>query len=215
MAGGSVTNTIRGLAEGFGVSCGLLGAYGDDEQGRLLVTNMSLSGVDVSRLRKKKGAATGRCVCLVDASSGGRTMRPCFSNAATIRADELTREDFRGSKWLVVRFGMFSLGVTKAAIKIAKQEGLSVSMDLASFETVRDHRKSLVALLESGDIDLCFANEDEARELVRNAAAADPYDDHGQLTGAALAFMGEKCKWAVVTLGPNGCVAKRGAEIGE
>lgn len=37
-------------------------------------------------------------------------------------------------QWLVLRFGMFNLEVIQAAIRIAKQEGLSVSMDLASFE---------------------------------------------------------------------------------
>ncbi|KAK2656990.1 hypothetical protein Ddye_010042 [Dipteronia dyeriana] len=204
MAGGSVSNTIRGLSAGFGVSCGLVGAYGDDEQGRLYVANMSSSGVDVSRLRAKK-EPTGRCVVLVEASSGRRTPRPCFSNVATLQAEELNREDFKGSKWLVVRFGIYSLEITKAAIKIAKQEGVSVSMDLASFVTVRDYRRSLVELLESGDIDLCFGNEDEALELVRD-------HDHDPIPGDALEFLGEKCKWAVVTLGPNGCMAKHGGE---
>ncbi|KAK3224334.1 hypothetical protein Dsin_011359 [Dipteronia sinensis] len=206
MAGGSVSNTIRGLSAGFGVSCGLVGAYGEDEQGRLYVANMRSSGVDVSRLRAKKGP-TGRCVVLVEASSGSRTPRPCFSNVATLQAEELNREDFKGSKWLVVRFGIYSLEITKAAIKIAKQEGVSVSMDLASFQTVRDYRQSLVELLESGDIDLCFGNEDEARELVR-----DHDHDHDPIPGDALEFLGKKCKWAVVTLGPNGCMAKHGEE---
>lgn len=34
-------------------------------------------------------------------------------------------------------------------------------------QMVRNFRTSLLELLESGDIDLCFANEDEAAELVR------------------------------------------------
>lgn len=55
IAGGSVANTIRGLRSGFGISSGIIGAYGDDEQGQLFVQNMSLNGVDISRLRKKKG----------------------------------------------------------------------------------------------------------------------------------------------------------------
>jgi sugar/nucleoside kinase (ribokinase family) len=55
MAGGSVANTIRGLSSGFGISSGIIGACGDDEQGQLFVNNMSSNGVDLSRLRKKKG----------------------------------------------------------------------------------------------------------------------------------------------------------------
>lgn len=34
-------------------------------------------------------------------------------------------------------------------------------------QMVRNYRDSLLELLDSGNIDLCFANEDEAAELVR------------------------------------------------
>lgn len=34
-------------------------------------------------------------------------------------------------------------------------------------QMVRDYRSHLIDLLESGSIDLCFANEDEAKELIR------------------------------------------------
>ncbi|EOY14805.1 PfkB-like carbohydrate kinase family protein isoform 3 [Theobroma cacao] len=135
MAGGSVANTIRGLSSGLGVNCGMIGAFGDDEQGQLFVSNMSISGVNISRLRKKNGP-TAQCVCLVDAL-GNRTMRPCLSTAVKVQADELTQEDFSGSKWLVLRYGIFNLEVIQAAIQFAKQEGVSVSLDLASFEIVR------------------------------------------------------------------------------
>jgi sugar/nucleoside kinase (ribokinase family) len=55
IAGGSVANTLRGLSVGFGISTGIIGACGDDHQGILFVNNMSFSGVDLTRLRAKKG----------------------------------------------------------------------------------------------------------------------------------------------------------------
>lgn len=55
LAGGSVANTIRGLSRGFGISTGIIGAYGDDHQGQLFLTNMTFNSVDLSRLRQKKG----------------------------------------------------------------------------------------------------------------------------------------------------------------
>ncbi|KAJ8501286.1 hypothetical protein OPV22_011838 [Ensete ventricosum] len=203
IAGGSVANTIRGMAAGFGVSSGIIGACGDDEQGRLFINNMSFSGVDLSRLRMKNGS-TGQCACLVDAD-GNRTMRPCLSSAVKLQADELKREDLRGAKWLILRYAFINLEQIKVAIRIAKQEGVSVSMDLASFEMVRDYRSHLIDLLESGNIDLCFANEDEAKELISREAKVDPE--------AALCFLAKHCKWAVVTLGPRGCIAKHGNEV--
>jgi hypothetical protein len=37
-------------------------------------------------------------------------------------------------QWLVVRYAQQNLGQIVEAIRVAKQEGLSVSLDLASFE---------------------------------------------------------------------------------
>ncbi|XP_010254785.1 PREDICTED: uncharacterized protein LOC104595654 isoform X2 [Nelumbo nucifera] len=203
IAGGSVANTIRGLTAGFGITSGIIGAYADDEQGRLFVHNMTYNGVNLSGLKMKQGP-TAQCVCLVDAF-GNRTMRPCLSNAVKLQADELTREDFRDSKWLVMRYAVHNLEVIRAAIRIAKQEGVCISLDLASFEMVRNFKSPLLELLESGDIDLCFANEDEAKELLRGEQNTDPE--------AALNFLAKHCQWAVVTLGSNGCIAKHGKEL--
>ena len=66
MAGGSVANTVRGLSVGFGVATGIIGAYGDDEQGQLFVSNMGFSGVSISRLRKKKGYTGQVCFFLLN-----------------------------------------------------------------------------------------------------------------------------------------------------
>ncbi|CAO2830483.1 unnamed protein product [Amaranthus hypochondriacus] len=202
LGGGSVANTIRGLSSCFGVTSGLVGACGDDEQGQLFIRNMNSKDVDLSRLMTKKGA-TAQCVCLVDAV-GNRTMRPCLAQAVRLKADELIDENFRGSKWLVMRFAAINLELIHAAVRIAKRDGLLVSLDLASFEMVRNHKSALVELLESGDIDLCFANEDEALEVVRGKQDTSPE--------AALEYLATHCQWAVVTLGSKGCIAKHGKE---
>ncbi|KAE8732392.1 hypothetical protein F3Y22_tig00002226pilonHSYRG00022 [Hibiscus syriacus] len=55
------------------------------------------------------------------------------------------------------------------------------------------------------DIELCFANEDEVTELLRGEKNADPE--------AALGYLSKYCRWAVVTLGANGCIARHGQEI--
>lgn len=65
IAGGSVANTIRGLAAGFGVTCGIIGACGDDEQGRLFIDNMNLYNVDIARLRLKIGPTAQVSIALL------------------------------------------------------------------------------------------------------------------------------------------------------
>ncbi|XP_074269122.1 uncharacterized protein LOC141592388 isoform X1 [Silene latifolia] len=203
LGGGSVANTIRGLSACFGISSGLVGACGDDPQGKLFIDNMNSKGVDLSRMRTKKGD-TAQCVCLVD-HVGNRTMRPCLAQAVRLKAEELVEDNFRGSKWLVMRFAAINLELIHAAVRIAKRDGLLVSLDLASFEMIRSNKSALVELLESGDIDLCFANEDEAMEVVRGRHDTSPED--------ALDYLATHCQWAVVTLGPKGCIAKHGKEV--
>ena len=43
--------------------------------------------------------------------------------------------------------------------------------------------------------------------LCRDEQNADPE--------VALEFLAKHCQWAVVTLGPNGCIAKHGKEVSE
>ena len=53
------------------------------------------------------------------------------------------------------------------SIELAVTEGCRVSLDLASFEVVRDFRRELLAILEGKHISLCICNE------VRSVGAAE------------------------------------------
>ncbi|XP_034676327.1 uncharacterized sugar kinase slr0537 isoform X2 [Vitis riparia] len=90
-----------------------------------------------------------------------------------------------------------------SAVKIQAEE--LTKEDFKGVKMVRNFRGPLLELLQSGDIDLCFANEDEAREVLR--------DDENASPEAALEFLAKHCQWAVVTLGSNGCLAKCGREM--
>ncbi|KAL4335207.1 hypothetical protein GQ457_07G021220 [Hibiscus cannabinus] len=98
-----------------------------------------------------------------------------------------------------MRYGIFNLEVIQAAITIAKQEVTDFAQMVWNF------RQPLQLLLESGDIDLCIANEDEATELLRGEENADPE--------AAIGYLSKCYRWAVVTLGDNGSIAKHGQEV--
>eukprot|EP00250_Pteridium_aquilinum_P008385 c17905_g1_i1 orf=209-1372(+) len=204
LAGGSVANMIRGLAGVFHVSSAMIGTRGDDEQGQMFNDSMKMSGVHLDRLRVKQGP-TGQCVCLVDAEAN-RTMRPCLSDAVRLQASELSQDDVRGAKWIVLNgYGLYGEELVERAVDLARKEGVQVAMDLSSFEVIRNFRPRLMKLLASQQIDLCFANEDEARELMRGAGTFDPEQ--------GLAFLAKYCSWAVVMLGSKGCIACHKNEI--
>ncbi|RYR50405.1 hypothetical protein Ahy_A07g037010 [Arachis hypogaea] len=138
--------------------------------------------------------------------------------------------------WLVLRYAILNLELIQAAISLAKQEGLLVSLDLASFEMVRKFKLPLMKLLESGNIDLCFSNQDEATELQKwgdchldldldctlqhigvffhSFDTLHPFrDEYNADPVAAVEFLAKYCKRNVVTLGHNGCIAKHGKEV--
>jgi len=63
--GGSAANTIYGLAK-LGVNTGFIGAIGDDAEGKILVRDFEIIGVDTSQIKVKPGLKTGSVLCLSD-----------------------------------------------------------------------------------------------------------------------------------------------------
>ena len=169
-------------------------------------------GVDTSLLEVKgEKSYTGRCVCLVD-KTGQRTMRPSLEDAIRLQPDEVTADQLRGVKWVVVNgYSYYGQGLMEATVAAATAAGCKVAMHLASFEIVRKFREPMSRLLASGAIHAVFANEDEARELVGGGVGSDSIETDTKIE-AALAKLAEWCDIAVVTLGDKGCVAMRGTE---
>ncbi|KAK2075722.1 hypothetical protein QBZ16_001463 [Prototheca wickerhamii] len=207
-AGGSAANTTRGLA-GFGVRVRLVGARGQDEWGVLFSSSMKRLGVDIGSLVTREGCPTARCCILTTPAGGQRTMRTAMAGAARLEAREVVPAAFAGASWAFVSaYALYVPSVLEATVDAARAAGCLVALDLASFEVVRAQRDAIVALLDSGRVALCFANEDEACALVDK----DVSDEFAHLEG--LAFAAARCSvGGVVTLGEKGCVVRaHGAE---
>eukprot|EP00854_Cymbomonas_tetramitiformis_P029311 gene29311-36484_t len=132
-AGGSASNTARGLADGFDVRCSIVGAVGDDEWGAMFLKSMKRSGVETRDIRKLPGS-TGRCVCLVG-SDAQRTMRPNMVGAARLAASDLKESDFKGAKWAIFNgYAFYGDNLLEEGAKLAVQAGCKVALHLASFE---------------------------------------------------------------------------------
>jgi len=63
--GGSAANTIYGLAK-LGIKTGFVGVIGDDADGKVLVKDFQIIGVDISQIKVKLKAKTGLARCLSD-----------------------------------------------------------------------------------------------------------------------------------------------------
>ena len=88
------------------------------------------------------------------------------------------------------------------ALQLAKQKGLITSIDLASFNVVLDKLDFLTRMVAQY-VDIVFANEEEAKAFTGKEAIE------------ALALLGANTQIAVLKLGKNGSLIKRGNEIVE
>lgn len=119
------------------------------------------------------GEPSAVSVCLVT-PDGQRTMRTCMGAAAQLSPDILPREPLGACQHLHCEgYALYKPDVLTAAIEAAKAAGAIVSLDLASFEVVRQCQDALFALLDSGHVDVVFCNEDESHAFAELAMARE------------------------------------------
>lgn len=204
--GGSAANTIAGLQR-LGMATAMLGKVGTDAEGDYYRSEFERMDGDISRFKLSPDVPTGRCVSLITPDSE-RTMRTCLGASATLKVTEITAEDFRDVGHVHIEgYMMFNMDVFMHVLKLAKDCGATVSLDLASFEIVRIFRDRLDDILRRY-VDIVFANEDEAREFLGQQDDIDPH----KAAGALLEF----CETAAVKLGKRGaCIrnARRTAVV--
>lgn len=195
-SGGSAANTIHGLAH-LGMSTGYIGKIGKDDFGEFFKKDMERIGIKPALL---EGVAdTGRAIALVSPDSE-RTFATFLGAAIELHASDLTPEQFAGFACLHVEgYLVQNRDLITTAMKLAKQQGLIVSIDLASYNVVEQNVDFLTSLITEY-VDIVFANEEEAKAFT----GLEPLK--------ALDAISEMCDIAVVKLGKDGSTIKRGDE---
>jgi len=166
--------------------------------------------------------------------SGQRTMRTCLGAAAELTACSQLANCWSPPALLHCEgYVLYKPALARGAMSAAKRNGSLVSLDLASFETVRNCRSTLMALLREGLVDVVFCNEEEAAALSedggsggsststststttsgRMAAGDDArtqHDNSGKMerVEAAMALVLQHARCCVVSLGSKGAVAR-------
>ena len=159
--GGSVANAINGIA-GLGVEAGFVGAIGHDELGVLFKNDMLKRGITVSM--KELEIPTGRAVGFVS-PEGERTFATYLGAAVDMGPADITPELFAGyDLFFIEGYLVFNHALIMAAASAAKSEGLTIALDLASYNVVEANMEILNELVDSY-IDIVFANEEEAKSF--------------------------------------------------
>lgn len=191
--GGSAGNTNFALAR-LGMPSKFLGALGDDHAGDFFRDELLKARGDDKAIRVMKDLPTAQCLSLVTPDAE-RTMRTHLGAAMTFAPEHVTRKDFTGCSHAHIEgYVLFNPDLMLAALKAAKEEGCTISVDLASFEVVHASHTILQELLKEY-VDIVFANEEEAEAFV---GCDDPQKGLESLAGL--------CDTVAVKIGDKGAL---------
>lgn len=161
--GGQAAN-VAAWAAALGASARFIGKTGDDEAGALARTGLAEHGVEIV------GPVEGRngVICSLVSPDGGRSMAADRGVAVDLRPEEMDPAWFRGCDHLFVSgYALMREPVRDAArraLALARDAGVLVSVDLASWSAIRDSgAEAFRDLVFELAPDVVFSNEDEER----------------------------------------------------
>ena len=196
--GGSAGNTIRAMAR-IGCKVGFIGKVGTDTTGDFFVQALENLGVEPFIFRGKE--RSGKCVSLIS-PDGERTMITHLGAALELEAKEISPAIFDGYDCLYVEgYLVQNHELLRQTIDTARQCGLKIAIDLASFNVVEENLDFLRSLVAES-VDIIFANADEAIALT---GAHEPVN--------ALQAISDMCELAVIKIGTRGALIKNGSEV--
>lgn len=196
--GGSADNTIRAMAR-LGCKVGFIGKVGRDSTGDFFESALDNLGIQPFIMRGEE--RSGKCVSLVS-PDGERTLVTHLGAAVEMKAEDLKPEIFDGYDCLYVEgYLVQDHNLIRGAIRMAKDLGLKVAIDLASFNVVEENLDFLREVI-SEYVDIVFANEDEARAF---SGEEEPVN--------ALQYISTMCDLVIVKIGMRGALIKQGNEV--
>ncbi len=122
--------------------------------------------------------------------------------ALELTADDIRPDIFDGFDCVYIEgYLVQNHALIEHTARLARERGLQVAIDLASFNIVRENLGFLRGLIERY-VDIVFANEDEA---IAFTGEDEPVN--------ALQAISQLCELAVVKIGIRGALIKHGSEV--
>ena len=197
VSGGSAANTIHGLAM-LGVETGFIGSVGKDDTGDFFESDMKKAGVKT--FLSRGNSVTGTAVALISPGSE-RTFATHLGAAVDLNADDLNPDDFKNYDILYLEgYLIINKALVERTCRIAKDNNMKIAIDLSSYNVVEAKLNDFRELIEKY-VDIVFANEEEAKSFTGMA----PLD--------ALNSISTICDIAVIKVGKDGSLIKRGEEV--
>lgn len=195
-SGGSAANTVAAMAQ-MGSTAKFIGRVHDDEFGEMYRHDMRAAGVDFDTAPTTDGPATGRSYII--ATEDDRTMNTYLGAGANISTNEIETDAITDCKVVYGEGYQWDEGQNRDALRLAfktaRENGGKVAFTLSAMFVVGMHREEFHRMLDANEIDILFANDDEAQELFP-----------GKTLDEAIDALQGKAEIAIVTLGEKGAV---------
>jgi adenosine kinase len=202
VAGGSAANTMAGLAA-LGARGNFAGKVKRDRLGAAFESSMRDTGVRYVTEPADAGPQTA-CSLIAVTPDGERSMNTYLGAAREFGVGDVSEADIAASGVLYIEGYLWDAPLAKEAslkaIDYAKRSGTKVAFTLSDPFLMGRYRGEFLGLLK--DLDILFANEDEAKALFE----ADAFDD-------VLQALKPMNMIAALTRSEKGCVIARGNEV--
>lgn len=203
-SGGSAANSMAGIAA-MGGKAAFIGQVADDQLGAIFAHDMRALGVRFETPPLPEGGPpTGRCLILVTPDAQ-RTMNTSPGASHRLAPEALDEEMIASASILMLEGYLFGPELPRKAmeraISIAHRAGNQVAFTLSESVCIAGRKEGFQSMIDSGGVDLLFANEDEVMQLT---SAAD--------MDSAIAALEPKIPTLVITRGPAGALAVEGGE---
>lgn len=206
ISGGSAANTLAGLAA-LGSSCAFIGQVADDQLGEVFAHDIRAGGIRFDVAPRAGDPPTARCLIFVT-PDGQRTMNTFLGASQFLPPAALDEAAIADAEVLYLEGYLWDPEEPRAAMRraigAARNAGRKVAFTLSDAFVIERHGADFRAMIETGDIDILFANHIEL-------AALTGHDDFH----AGIDALKDKVPLLVVTRSEQGAVAATGGELFE
>ena len=206
ISGGSAANTLAGLAA-LGSKCAFIGQVADDQLGEVFAHDIRAGGIAFATPARAGDPPTARCLIFVT-PDGQRTMNTYLGASQFLPPTVLDEAAIADAEILYLEGYLWDPEEPRAAMRraiaAAKGHGRKVAFTLSDAFVIERHGADFRAMIETGEIDILFANHIEL------AALTGHHDFH---TG--IDALKDKVPLLVVTRSEHGAVAATGGALYE
>ena len=196
--GGSACNTVVGIGK-LGGEARFVGKCGSGSMAEFFENDLKRQNVEAMLLRS--GSPTGRVLSIITPDAQ-RSMFTFLGASAETKAQDIEQNFFANAAIVHIEgYLLFNPELILKVLKTAKSVGAWVSLDLASFNVVKESHAQLQHIIATY-VDILIANEDEALAYTGHIDEA-----------LAIQAMAANVEIAVLKIGERGSLIARGGKI--